>query len=387
MAPEEETSSSHGGFPWHIGVFDAHCHPTDTMSLIDSIPRMKTQALTVMATRGQDQDLVVQIAEKLGIKHKPVETGGLGGKVVPCFGWHPWFSYQIIDDRDSAIGGAMELGRRRSHYEYALTPKPDDLSFLASLPEPRSLKSLLSETRTHLEQYPYALIGEVGLDKAFRLPEEWTEDQKATRDQSLTEGGREGRHLTPYRVNMEHQKVILRAQLDLAAELRRAVSVHGVQAHGVLFEVLQETWKGFEKKHISKRQRKKNADNASALDEDNDSVHEPVSAPFPPRICLHSYSGPPQFLKQYLDPAIPAKVFFSFSSVINLSTPAVTKTLEVIKALPDDAILVESDLHIAGDRMDGYMEEIVRKVCEVKSWDLNKGVKQLRRNWEAFVFG
>lgn len=288
----------------------------------------------------------------------------------------------------------LSPNQKMQHYQSVLTPQSTDQGFLLSLPDPQPFSKFLNQTKAYLEKYPLALVGEVGLDKQFRIPDVWLPAQKEERDDSLTPGGREGRKLSPYRVAMDHQRTVLLAQLRLAGEMRRAVSVHGVQAHGALFDTLSETWKGHQKKTPSKKeQQKKKRENASRPSdpeehENRDANTHSQGLPYPPRICLHSFSGPADQVRQYINPSIPADIFFSFSSVINFGGPhGDTKTEEAIKAAPDDKIVVESDLHTAGDRMDGYLEEIVKKVCSLKGWELEDGVARLGQNWKAFVFG
>lgn len=393
MAGQESRGPEAEPFPWHLGVFDAHCHPTDTVPSLDNIAGMKTRALTIMATKGQDQRLVAGFADKLGIVDAVIpalestsSSEKLRGYIVPAFGWHPWFSHQVFLDEAEGIPHKLD------HYRMALSPSPENDEFTSSLPDPQPLSDLLDQTRRYLERYPYAMLGEIGLDRAFRIPAKEMVDKDYERDPALTPGGREGRRLSPYRVSVQHQRKILKAQLALAGEMQRAVSVHGVAAHGVVFETLEETWRGYERRSLSKRERKRRRSVIAArqaedkLEADEQSSNSGDPKPFPPRICLHSYSGPVDTLRQYLHPSIPATIFFSFSRLVNFSSTS-SKAVAAIQAVPDNQILAESDLHAAGESMDDLLEDIVRKICQIKGWTLKEGVKQLRANWLHYVFG
>ena len=376
---------------WRIGVFDAHCHPTDIMASINDLREMKAKVLTIMASRSQDQDLVAQVASEYALTSKNIDHDSSSCHVVPAFGWHPWFSYQLYDDQNNEVTTAPTP---EDHYRKVLTPQPDE-NFLGSLPPPRSLSDFLAQTEERLVQHRYALVGEIGLDRAFRLPVGGFvapppgPSKGPNEDQSYTPGSREGRPLSPYRVSMDHQKVILKAQLQLAGKLHRPVSIHSVQAHGVVFELLQELWAGHKK--LSKRQQKRRLSvsgaHAAEVDDEQDRSSTPSPLPYPPRICMHSYSGPPDPLRQFLHSSVPAEVYFSFSDLINFSSNSSAKAIDVIKAVPGSRILIESDFHCAGQQMDDLLACIVGRVCEIKGWSEQDGAEQLRKNWESFVFG
>lgn len=409
-------SASDEPFPWHLGIHDAHCHPTDSLSSVASLGHMSARTLTAMATRSQDQHLVDQLAaSQAPAARADMRRGGPPCAVVPAFGWHPWFSHLLYDDaapqpsydrtaQQRAGGAAVDVDdehrgtspARAAHYQAVLAPPPSDPDFLASLPAPVALSDFIAATRRRLLSHPVALIGEIGIDKAFLLPSQWNPSAAAARDEGLTPGGREGRRLSPHRVIVSHQQAVLRAQLRLAGELGRAVSVHGVRAHGVLFDTVRECWRGHDRKVPSRRQRRMAARGTaehrgagSGMDgRDDEDDDDGRGKPFPPRICLHSFSGSVEVLGEWLHRSIPARIFFSFSAVVNLgSEGSRSRARDVLAVVPDDRLLIESDLHVAGEEMDAALERMCRLVCEIKGWTLEEGVRRLGRNYEEFVFG
>lgn len=400
-------------FPWDIGIHDAHCHPTDIMASIANLPRMKAATLTVMSTREEDQDLVKQTAESLNKQPNDVHAQ----RILPSFGWHPWFAHKILIDTEPAksqagsSGSSAEsptqpqdattnddiLSQKKAHYEAVLTPSvSEDEEFLDSLPTPIPLSQLIAETKQRLELFPNALVGEIGLDKSIRLPAPWTQEDLDKRDTEYTPGSREGRKLSPYKVKLEHQKAIFKAQLQLAGEMQRPVSVHSVQAHGAILDVFNSLWSGHERVFLSRRARERRQDAEGALSEEDEdendtskkeSTSEETKLPFPPRICMHSYSGPVDPIRQFMHKKNPSDVYFSFSSLINFSGMGSRKAIDALMMLPADRVLIESDLHKAGPDMDGLLESVARQVCKVRGWELREGVQQLADNYKRFVFG
>lgn len=396
--------------PWELGVYDAHCHPTDTMAAIATVASMKARTLTIMATRSSDQELVAAVA-----RSQP------RSKIVPSFGFHPWFAHLIYDDGGGGPAHpADEAELKRRHYSAVLVPPPD-ADLVRQLPAPQPLSQALGGMRAHLEEFPHALVGEIGLDRGFRLPFPDSSDP--------SDSAPAPRRLSPHRVSIDHQKRVFTAQLQLAGALSRAVSVHGVQCHGVLFETFRDLWRGHElprerrKDARRRRRRRRSGDGHEYLpdmcDSDDSGDAEDSSGaagaagagaggagagaasgdhqharPFPPRICLHSFSAPLETLRQYLSPPgpttlCPSQLFFSFSTTINARPQKghLARIAETIAAVPDDCVLVESDLHTAGDEADEALADALLFVTGVKEWEVGRGVRQLGRNWRRFVYG
>lgn len=94
------------------------------------------------------------------------------------------------------------------------------------LREPVALSKVIQIVKEKLLKYPNAMVGEVGLDKSFRIAYNPYPAPPP-------------RKLSPFSTPLSHQMVILEAQLRLAVELKRNVSLHSVGAQQPTVELLQ----------------------------------------------------------------------------------------------------------------------------------------------------
>ena len=309
----------------HSRLNDAHCHPTDHPNTLSKLDRSASGALCAMSTRPDDQSLVLDFA---------AENPDV---VVPFYGYHPWYSHLFV------------VSSEKEHYTSILKPCPPT-DFIEHLPAPISWTQALLELRKRLESNPQAQLGEIGMDKSFRLP-------------MHLNGKRQG--LSVYKTSAEHQSRIFIDQVRLAVELSRAVSIHSVQCHGLVFQLLQSLWS---ERPMRTTDPERTTDNQQK-----------------PRICIHSASIPPETLRQYISPKVPCRVYFSFSMAINSRYGG--KLVELIRATPEDRILIESDWHSEGNPRRRQLVDIARVVILVKGWDINEGIDILERNFRTFVHG
>lgn len=186
----------------------------------------------------------------------------------------------------------------------------------------------LERLRALLEHHPHALVGEVGLDKIFRT--------KETR-----------------KCEYQAQQVVFQAQLKLAADLCRPVSVHCVQSWGKMAEILEQCAK------------------AGSL---------------PPAIALHSWGGPPEWVNHLINAVgVNYPLFFGFSDVINSRGQGRLQRLEGnLCAVPSDRVLLETDVDTPSS-LDSYMNSIRGTVSSIKGWTPDQTAEITMSNAHRFA--
>ncbi|ORY98966.1 TatD family [Syncephalastrum racemosum] len=295
MSPPDEHADSVDTLDtslWEL-LCDAHCHPHDEKDKLDMILKLKTGRLNTMGVRQDDWDVVASLASR-------------SEKCQPCFGIHPWFTHSDLE------------------------------TMLPQLKPPTPFETWYNDLRKRLETHPTALVGEVGLDRAARL---------------LPGGQIEWHGVKPTTVQcrVEHQLAVFEAQLALARELNRAVSIHCVQGQGHLLQLLQKK----------------------------------PDAPGVIRICLHSFGGSPATIPQFINLKY-YKVYVSFSTAINARLGEKLKKL--IASIPEDRLLLETDFNTPIG-LDEAMLDIARLAADARDWSLEHTIKQTHTNYQNFISG
>lgn len=185
-------------------------HGADVDAWLHEMRSVRLRGVCAMSTDPYDQALVAQLADD-------------NDAVLPCFGVHPWAAHTISLQNPSPPA--------REHYAALFRAQDVDVALLDALPTPTPLDEVLAQLRAYLTRYSHALVGEVGIDRSFRLPYPGSAPQRLTR----------------YQTPIEHQLAVLEPQVRLACQLRRSISMHSVRAAGHTTNLLARfaAWEGF----------------------------------------------------------------------------------------------------------------------------------------------
>ncbi|KIJ66209.1 hypothetical protein HYDPIDRAFT_166516 [Hydnomerulius pinastri MD-312] len=329
-------------------VVDVHCHPTDSEVGTEAMDDLSI-TICAMSSRQSDQPLVRDLAR------------AYPEKVVPCFGYHPWFSHWISLEPCST---------KEEHYRQ-LFPCSEDQEemferLLSHLPDPIPLANVLVDLRQNFSAFPQAMLGEVGLDRAARVPINYFAPS---------------RELTPFTIPLEHQLAILEAQIDLAVELRQNISMHSVKSHQATLDLLDR----MHKKHDARWLR-------ISIDLHSCGISpETWRAIEVPILCPTTMSCEVSHVVQKRH----ANVYISLSTVINSRSP---NHRALIVACSPRRILVESDYHPV-EECTARTWDMLLTVAEVKGWSVESTwvdevdeedwgvVRRLENNWKEFQNG
>lgn len=361
---------------------DVHCHPTDDPkpwrdinTLSQKLKDVKIGSICAMSTSVQDQEYVSQLADQLP------------EKIIPAFGYHPWFVHFISTDVNESS---------KDHYRrlFQAEKAKDELEeLLPGLPDPIPLSLILSTLRTNLERYPKAILGEVGVDRAFRLPKDpkgWTrEPDDLANNHTLA---LRDRPLTNLNTPIQHQLHIIKEQFTIAIELGRSVSLHSVRAGGATVTLLDDLKKMFpnQQQGLNKKQRRlqkrKLIQQAKEVEDGKESKRcfQDIN------VDMHSCTLSAPMISQ-LQQKHP-NLYISFS----IATNAKQKDLyQQILACDPKRLLIESDYHSAED-LGSRCWQMIRLATDVlgdklidSSYELEeryfKAAQIFNQNWIRFL--
>lgn len=208
-----------------------------------------------------------------------------GGKFIRGYGVHPWWTHHL-----SLLPATTT---KQEHYISVFECTVVEIEpYLPFLPHPTSLNEFITDVRTRLVNDSSAIVGEVGLDKSFKLP---SPTQLANPPLNLPSSSTTctcchpppspSTSFIPLRTSISHQISILRAQISLAIELNRPISMHNVKAssHFIeLFRRVKEEEQEWETIKVCLHSFGGSAESATRLQKGLSSISLPLSYPPPP---------------------------------------------------------------------------------------------------------
>jgi Tat protein secretion system quality control protein TatD with DNase activity len=267
---------------------------------------------------------------------------------ICALGVHPWYLDNILDLEPNGESNANDPSHSSKAANEASSPTQSP-----PLPTPLDVAiargDLLEKLRALLLEHPGCLVGEIGLCKQARFVRTY-------------EGGKAEA--------LGLQREVFRAQLLLACQLRRSASVHCVNQHSVLLEVLQS----LVERLLANRQRQQHEAGPELA---------PPAMYMPPAIALHSFTGTANQVRQLLawEAQLPVEVrcpvpwvgdnggeaagestrqptapllYFGFSHAVNVamgssSAKSRRQGRDAVRAVPSERLLAESDVSTPND--------------------------------------
>jgi Tat protein secretion system quality control protein TatD with DNase activity len=269
-------------------------------------------------------------------------------------------------------GGAQEQQQQQQRQQATPSTAPHAPTLTLVQPIPR--RDWEPRLRALLTKHPHAVVGELGLDRAAVIP-----------------GTRRAR------CSPQHQLALLQAQLSVAAELGRPVSVHCVRAHGMLYDELRlrAAASAAAAAAAAKSVAAEAAATAAAQPSPTPSNPTPTPSPppripngLPPALMMHSFGGSAEEARRFsglekVAGAAGCRVFFSFSAAINGRAGGEDKLARRIRAVPEDRLLLESD-QVTPEALDAGLAGSLALVAAAKGWALDEAARRCRRNFDAF---
>lgn len=314
-------------------LIDVHCHPNlaydgqDLQRVIKEINQLKANKICVMSSDLESQYVIEEIYKKCSLK------------VKPAFGLHPWFSHQVcFNDQPESEISPLVLEDEEQELVKSYLPKQIDIV------------RFLDELKDRLVSIPDSMLGEVGLDKSFKVHTQVPiQNQDMNQEIANQEGGM---RLIKSKVKIEHQIKVLESQIDLAISLRKPISLHGVKCIQEMIQV------------FNRIKRRNPISNTIRIN-----WHSPYISADSLQTLIKNYSS---FL------------YYSYSIRLYKTELELKRLNELIALTPNDKILIETDWELEPNLIDEKLLQILKVICKVKSWNLLEALAQLERNWTRF---